>query len=152
RQVIGASLEPPPALDHSHIIRQLSGCQPPDLSQARPRHMADITHLYPPTPAAVPPDLTTPTSSYRNRVVIVLLCLIVFVGIYLLLTVGSAYACYACFSALGKDDPQPTQTYTQQRNTRSGQYYSYTPPPKKEEKPVFWLIVGGIGSAALFLF
>jgi Zn-dependent protease with chaperone function len=115
--------------------------------------MADISHLYPPNPAVVPPDLTKPSSSYRNRVVIVLLCLVVFVAVYLLLTAGSAYACYYCFSELGRDEPKPQPTYTQQRNPYTGNYrVTYTPPPPKKEKPVFWLILGGIGAAALFLF
>jgi Zn-dependent protease with chaperone function len=114
--------------------------------------MSDISRLYPPTPAAVPPDLTTPTRSYRTRVVIVLLCLIVFAGAYLTLTVGSAYASYYCFSSLGEDEPRPA--YSSQQlvyDRRTGRYVS-APSRPREEKPVFWLVVGGIGSAFLFLF
>jgi hypothetical protein len=44
--------------------------------------MTDISHLYPPAPVAVPADLTAPSREYRFRVVIVLLCLTVFVGVY----------------------------------------------------------------------
>src|SRR5436189_4182946 len=114
--------------------------------------MADITHLYPPTPTNIPPDLTKPSGSYRFRVVIVLLCLIVFVGVYLCLTAGSAYACYYCFAWLGEEEPRPVYqqpvTY-QQPNPRGGRPSTYTyppPPPPRKEKPVFLLILGGIGS------
>jgi Zn-dependent protease with chaperone function len=119
--------------------------------------MADVARLYPPNPVAVPPDLTKPTGSYRFRVVIVLLCLVVFVGVYLGLTVGSAYTCYSCFSSLGEDDPP--SAYTAPRSSqgrydpRTGRYIP-APPSRstRGEKPVFWLILGGIGSACLFLF
>ena len=110
--------------------------------------MAAIDDLYPPAPAAVPADLTTPTRAYRFRVVVVLLCLLVFVGVYVSLTVGSAYACYACFAALGDDEPRPAPP-TRDVNGR------YTPPPPRpprREKPVFWLVVGGITSGLVFLF
>src|SRR5215831_17593403 len=124
--------------------------------------MADISPLYPPTPPGIPADLTTPSSSYRFRVVVVLLCLFVFVGVYLGLTAGSAYACYACFAALVEDDPKPAPapTYSQTGSyPQTGSYRgqrSYTPPPQtrpaRNTKPVFWLIVGGIMSGLLFLF
>ena len=118
--------------------------------------MTDVAHLYPPTPAAVPPDLTKPTGSYRFRVVIVLLCLVVFVGVYLGLTVGSAYTCYACFSALGDDGPKKYYTERQLVFDRAQQKHVYrdvqTRPMGRDDKPVFWLILGGIGSACLFLF
>ena len=116
--------------------------------------MTDVSHLYPPTPLGVPADLTTPSGSYRFRVVIVLLCLIAFVGVYLGLTVGSAYASYACFAALGADDPKPAATpsrYDQVTyDRRPGKYVAASPP--RNSKPVFWLIVGGIMSGLLFLF
>jgi hypothetical protein len=93
--------------------------------------MADVSHLYPPTPAGVPADLTTPTGSYRFRVVIVLVCLILFVGVYLGLTVGSAYTCYACFAELGADEPTTATKTTYDR--RTGKYVT-TP---RSSKPVF---------------
>jgi hypothetical protein len=52
--------------------------------------MADIAHLYPASPTDIPPDLTTPSASYRSRVIIVLGSLIVFLVVYLGLIVGSA--------------------------------------------------------------
>src|SRR5688572_23630166 len=112
--------------------------------------MADIAHLYPPNPPAVPPDLTAPTPAYRFRVVIVLFCLLVFVGVYLGLTVGSAYLCYSCFAALGDDEPRPAAP-PPTTSTRTGAK-NYAPPPPREPKPVFWLIVGGVFSGFLFLF
>lgn len=114
---------------------------------------ADLSHFYPPTPTDVPPDLTKPSASYRSRVFLVLACLLVFVVVYLSLTAGSAYACYYCFSELGEDEPrQTTPTYTQQYDRRTGTYRpTYVQAPRRE-KPVFWLVVGGIGSGLLFLF
>ncbi len=120
--------------------------------------MADIAALYPPAPDAVPVDLTTPSRAYRFRVVIVLLCLIVFVGTYLGLTVGSAFTCYYCFAELGEPDPPepyvppPPPVYTY----KNGIKYQYTPAaaprPPREAKPVFGLILGGVTSAFLCLF
>src|SRR5262245_47395198 len=112
--------------------------------------MADLAHFYPPTPTNVPTDLTKPSSSYRWRVFLVLVCLLVFVAVYLLLTAGSAYACYYCFSELGEDEPRAA-TYTPPPNSRTGYRPAYVPPPPRKEKPVFWLILGGIGSGLLFL-
>ncbi len=118
--------------------------------------MADIADLYPPTPTAVPVDLTKPSASYRSRVMMVLLCLMVFVGIYLCLTAGSAYACYYCFAWLAEDEPRPAPVYTppSQINPRTGRAYPAPQPqrPPRTEKPVFWLIIGGIASGLLFLF
>ena len=71
---------------------------------------ADVSHLYPPSPANVPPDLTRPSESYRTRVVIVLASLFVFVVIYLGLTIGSAYTCYYCIAWLAEEEPKPTYT------------------------------------------
>jgi hypothetical protein len=48
----------------------------------------------------VPPDLTTPSTSYRVRVLVVLSSLFLFASLYLGLVVGSAYLCYQCFAAL----------------------------------------------------
>jgi Zn-dependent protease with chaperone function len=118
--------------------------------------MADIASVYPPTPVAVPVDLTTPSREYRFRVLIVLLCLLVFVAVYLCLTVGSAYACYTCFASLRDDSPPSyysTPSYQQPANPRyPSQRSSYTPPRQRSEKPVFWLIIGGIACGLLFLF
>jgi len=118
--------------------------------------MPDISTLYPPTPTDVPVDLTKPSANYRSRVILVLFCLLVFVGVYLCLTAGSAYACYYCFAELAEDEPRPAQVYNPapQYNPRTGQRV-YTQPPRQQprhEKPVFWLIIGGIASGLLFLF
>ncbi len=119
--------------------------------------MADIASLYPPAPDAVPADLTAPSRVYRARVVIVLLCLIVFVGTYLGLTVGSVVTCYYCFSELAADEP-PTPYTPPASSTKSGQYprtstpLTASPRPPRETKPVFGLIVGGVISALLCLF
>ena len=40
--------------------------------------MSDIAQLYPESPKEIPPDLTTPSTSYRSRVFLVLFCLILF--------------------------------------------------------------------------
>ncbi|MBA4187788.1 MAG: hypothetical protein C0467_07190 [Planctomycetaceae bacterium] len=121
---------------------------------ARRRHMADISTLYPPTPASVPVDLTKPSANYRSRVLLVLACLLLFVGIYLCLTAGSAYACYACFAWLAEDEPRPTPLPAQQINPRTG--YRTAPAQQvrqqRSEKPVVWLFIGGIASGLLFLF
>jgi Zn-dependent protease with chaperone function len=69
--------------------------------------MADEAVPYPPAPANVPPDLTTPTLSYRLRVLVVLSSLFLFASLYLGLVVGSAYLCYQSFAAL--IDPNPYQ-------------------------------------------
>ena len=117
--------------------------------------MVEIGHLYPPAPVNVPPDLTGVSRAYQSRVIIVLLCLIVFVGVYLALTVGSAYACYACFAALRDDAPAPVPR--QVPNNPPGGRNARQPVPQpqpqvKREKPVFWLFVGGITSGLICLF
>lgn len=114
--------------------------------------MPDIESLYPPAPAGVPADLTAPSRAYRSRVVLVLLCLIVFVGTYLGLTIGSAVACYYCVAELAADDPPapPPQTKYVVQNGRT---YAYaTPPHSRREKPVFGLLVGAAASGLLCLF
>ncbi len=63
--------------------------------------MTDVAVPYPPSPPNVPADLTTPTGSYRARVVIVLISLLLFALLYLGLVVGSAYLCYWCFASTG---------------------------------------------------
>src|SRR5258708_5037391 len=57
-------------------------------------HMARLADIYPPGPRNVPPDLTTPTTDYRLRVVVVLISLILFFLLYLALLAGSAYLIY----------------------------------------------------------
>src|SRR5438874_2652491 len=117
---------------------------------------ADVTHLYPPSPAHVPADLTKPSKSYRNRVIIVLLSLFVFVGVYLGLTIGSAYTCYYCFSWLAEDEPKPAYTAAQTaprtnaRTTRTTQ--TVRSNRTTSDKPVFGLVIGGIFSGLLCLF
>jgi Zn-dependent protease with chaperone function len=49
----------------------------------------------------VPPDLTTPTASYRLRVIVVLTSLFLFAFLYLGLVAGSAYLCYWSFAPTG---------------------------------------------------
>jgi Zn-dependent protease with chaperone function len=61
---------------------------------------------YPPAPANVPPDLTTPTTSYRVRVLVVLTSLFLFTLLYVGLVAGSAYLCYSSFAALGTPGPK----------------------------------------------
>jgi Zn-dependent protease with chaperone function len=61
--------------------------------------MSDGAVPYPPAPANVPPDLTTPSVSYRLRVLIVLTSLVLFALLYLGLVAGTAYFCYTSFAA-----------------------------------------------------
>src|SRR4051812_10182166 len=126
--------------------------------------MADISHLYPPAPVAAPADLTTPSREYRFRVIIVLLCLLVFLGVYLALTVGSAYTCYWCFAELGEPappapaapapTPRPVTTFPPDGKPVT-KYYPPPPQPqsrpKRSEKPVFLLILGGITAGLICL-
>lgn len=67
--------------------------------------MADGAAPYPPAPPNVPPDLTTPTRSYRVRVIVVLTSLFLFALLYLGLVAGSAYLCYWSFASLAPDSP-----------------------------------------------
>jgi Zn-dependent protease with chaperone function len=53
----------------------------------------------------VPPDLATPTPSYRVRVLVVLGSLFLFATLYLGLLVGSAWLCYHEFASLIAPDP-----------------------------------------------
>ena len=73
--------------------------------------MADIAHLYPPSPTNVPADLTTPPKSYRSRVLVVLASLFVFLFVYLALTVGTAFTSYWCFATLMEPDPPTAPVY-----------------------------------------
>lgn len=119
--------------------------------------MADIEPLYPPAPANVPADLTAPSPAYRTRVVIVLLCLIVFIGAYLGLTAGSAFACYYCIAELTANDPPapyvpPGPPQYQYRNGQKFLAPAPAPKPPKQAKPVFWLVLGAVTSGLLCLF
>src|SRR5262245_64303374 len=99
--------------------------------------MTDVSHLYPPTPTHVPADLTTPSGHYRFRVTIVLLCLLVFVAIYLGLTIGSAYASFACFAALARDDPKPSLVQSSPTEKRyRGSNVTFSPPHARRPTPV----------------
>src|SRR5262245_60299696 len=60
--------------------------------------MADNAVPYPPVPRNVPPDLTTPSISYRLRVIVVLTSLFLFAFLYLGLVAGTAYLCYRSFA------------------------------------------------------
>ena len=116
----------------------------------------EIASLYPPTPPGVPADLTRPSDSYRNRVIIVLLSLIVFAIIYLGLTIGSAYTCYYCVSWLVEEEPKPAYmpapTYPQTKTRNSGSTRTTRSNRTTSNKPVFGLVIGGIFSGLLCLF
>jgi Zn-dependent protease with chaperone function len=130
--------------------------------------MADLSRLYPPAPVAVPDDLTAPSPEYRTRVIIVLMCLIVFVAVYLALTVGSAVACYWCFAELTEPDPPPVRAAPQPQpktvvvRTPDGRavtqtYFPPAPPvaqprPPRSEKPVFLLVLGGVTAGLICLY
>src|SRR4051812_47065280 len=104
--------------------------------------------LYPPTPTNVPPGLTTPSASYRTRVVVVLASLAVFMAVYLGLTLGSAYLCYWCFNELGRKPTGRVETYT--TTDRRGRTQVRT---RADDEPnVIVLIPGGLFSGLLCLF
>src|SRR5215203_2996068 len=104
--------------------------------------------LYPPTPTNVPPGLTTPSASYRTRVVVVLASLVVFMAVYLALTLGSAYLCYWCLQELGRKPTGRVETYTV--TDRRGRT-SVRTRADDEPNPVL-LIPGGLFSGLLCLF
>jgi hypothetical protein len=102
--------------------------------------MSEPSELYPPAPTSVPTDLTSPSREYRFRVVVVLICLLVFVAVYLALTVGSAYVCYCCLSD-GDDPPPPAQAPGLQAG----------PKPNRSDTPQFLSAVGGVFTALFCL-
>jgi Zn-dependent protease with chaperone function len=102
--------------------------------------MSKIDSLYPPGPAHVPPDLTTPSRSYKTRVVIVLVSLFLFVALYVGLVIGSAYLSYWSFRQIV---PEPVS-----RSTRG---YATTRGYRDKDERAWWL-VPGICSAMLCLF
>lgn len=106
--------------------------------------------LYPPTPTNVPPGLTTPSGSYRTRVVVVLASLVVFMIVYLALTVGSAVLCYYCFDQLFRDPAGPRRTVTYV--DRSGRVQTRTERRDDDAPPGFVLFIGGAFSGLLCLF
>jgi Zn-dependent protease with chaperone function len=55
----------------------------------------------------MPPDLTTPSTSYRLRVFVVLASLMLFALLYLGLVAGSAYLCYSSFTSSVADADTP---------------------------------------------
>jgi Zn-dependent protease with chaperone function len=57
--------------------------------------MTPIALLYPPRPAGIPPDLTTPSKRYRWQVLVVLISLFLFLVLYLAMIGGAAYLFYA---------------------------------------------------------
>jgi Zn-dependent protease with chaperone function len=111
--------------------------------------VADIAPLYPPSPANVPADLTTPSKDYRGRVLVVLASLFAFLLVYLGLTVGMAFTTYWCFATL--TEPEPAPSYQQPTRSTRG-----SPQPARRssrgEKPVLGLVIGGVASAMIFLF
>jgi len=98
---------------------------------------------YPPTPPEVPPNLTTPGSSYRLRVLIVLTSLILFLLLYVGLVAGSGYLTYYSFTQLSPEQPPPKARRTTSR---------YTPPPKTETSGGGWWLIVGITSGVFCLF
>ena len=68
--------------------------------------MADIAAPYPPAPTNVPADLTSPATSYRVRVIVVLTSLFLFAFLYLGLVTGTAYLCWRSFSSIGPTEPK----------------------------------------------
>jgi Zn-dependent protease with chaperone function len=93
--------------------------------------MPAAAEFYPPAPRDVPPDLTTPSPSYKARVVVVLVSLVVFLLLYLGLVVGSAYLCYHSFAQAGSEN---------------------TKPRRSKDDSDFWRVVLGISSGVLCLF
>jgi Zn-dependent protease with chaperone function len=64
---------------------------------ARMASMARVS-LYPPSPDDVPADLTAPPPKYRLQVFVVLVCLFVFLLLYVSLIVGSAILIWWCLT------------------------------------------------------
>jgi Zn-dependent protease with chaperone function len=119
--------------------------------------MEDIHSLYPPAPAGVPPDLTQPSAAYRIRVVVVLICLIVFLLIYLTLTLGSAVVCYICFSSLGtRESASVPASFPSGSRSPDNPFPRPPAPPRRTaaggERAIFWPLVGGIMSGLLCLY
>ncbi len=95
--------------------------------------MAEIGELYPPGPEQVPSDLTHPTPQYRQQVLVVLACLLLFLVLYLGLVVGSGWLCYWCFSQASKDAPdssQPAPSRSRRAPGAPGQY-GQAPRPRR---------------------
>src|SRR5579872_7267850 len=82
--------------------------------------------LYPPGPAHVPADFTSPTSRYRWEVALVLVSLVISLALYLGLVVGSAYLCYRLSTAPW--------------------------PPRAQNEYGFFRVIGIIFSGLLFLY
>lgn len=110
--------------------------------------MTDIAPLYPPSPRNVPPDLTKPPASYRTRVVVVFVSLAVFMALYIVLTLGSAYLCYWCFDSIGGDPSIPRKAVPYRDRYGNVHYRNERPG---EPSPVL-MIAGGIMSGLLGLF
>jgi Zn-dependent protease with chaperone function len=58
--------------------------------------MTRLAALYPPGPAQAPADLTAPSSGYRSKLLLVLLCLVLFYLVYLGLLVGTLWFLGRC--------------------------------------------------------
>ncbi len=66
--------------------------------------MPNVDAYYPPSPRNVPDDLTHPSAQYKNRVILVLACLVLFFILYLGLVVASLAAwglCLVVFKGAG---------------------------------------------------
>lgn len=118
--------------------------------------VSDIQHLYPPSPAHVPADLTTPPKEYRLRVLVVLASLFVFLIVYLALTVGMAAVSFWCFSTLV--DPQPVRVqpapapYNPRTSASAPRRSSRNDTSRTDDYSSFWLVVGGGVSALICVF
>jgi Zn-dependent protease with chaperone function len=86
--------------------------------------MTDGAALYPPAPANVPPDLASPTASYRVRVLVVLTSLLLFFFLYVGLVLGSAYLCYSSFAALRRPGQENTVRNVLQQAARTDERLS----------------------------
>ncbi len=70
--------------------------------------MTPVSLVYPPSPAGVPPDLTTPSRHYRRQVLVVLTSLFLFLVLYLAMIGGAAYLFYiSLLYPVGPDDTGP---------------------------------------------
>jgi Zn-dependent protease with chaperone function len=109
-----------------------------------------VAEVYPPTPPGVPSNLTTPSSSYRLRVIIVLTSLVLFVLLYVGLVAGSAYLTYYSFTQLGaREAPGDTRQAPLNKGRNPSRY---SRPPKKESSGEGWWIILGIASGVFCLF
>lgn len=80
--------------------------------------MQPASSYYPPNPERVPPDLTEMTWPYFLRALVVLVCLVVFVAVYLGMVAGSGYLCYLSFVSMRDPTPMFRKDERSQRDAR----------------------------------